>query len=58
MVDTNNVTITVKTSSVNAKQGEAEVDAFAARVNELAHEMLSHSRTEVHIDKHRIVVRE
>ncbi len=57
MMDSNDVTITVTTSSTNGRQGEAEIDAFAARIVELAHDMLSDSGIEVVILKHRLVRR-
>ena len=54
-MDSHDAKITVTTSSVNGQQGEAEIDAFAANVLELAHEMLSNSYVEVDIIKHRLV---
>ncbi len=56
-MDSNDVKITITTSSINARQGEAEIDWFAGRVVELAHETLSNSSIEVEVVKHRLVRR-
>lgn len=56
-MDSSNVKITVTTSSINGRQGEAEIDAFAARIVDLAHDMLSDSGVEVDVIKHRLVRR-
>ena len=56
-MDSHDAKITVTTSSINGRQGESEIDIFAARVVELAHEMLSNSSIEVDVQKHRFVRR-
>ena len=56
-MDSHDAKITVTTSSINGRQGETEIDAFAARIVELAHDMLSDSRIEVDVIKHRLVRR-
>ena len=56
-MDSHDVTITITTGSINGRQGEEEIDTFAAQIIELVEEMLSHSRIEVDVNKHRRVVR-
>ncbi len=56
-MDSNNVTIviTIKTSSINGQQSEAEIDAFTARVVGAAELRLSKSILTISVDKHRQV---
>jgi len=51
--DTNNVTITVQTSSRNGLQNESEIYAFTKAVLRMAHDMLTNSVVDVHSEMHR-----
>ena len=54
-MDSFNVTITIKTFSVNGRQGEPGVDDFTNRVVQAANESLDKSTLEIEVYKHRII---
>ncbi|KKM90341.1 hypothetical protein LCGC14_1239650 [marine sediment metagenome] len=49
--DSNSCSITIKTSSINGRQNESEIDIFVQRIVDLAHETLSASTIEVQSQK-------
>ena len=54
-MDSNDVTIIIKTGSINGMQIEEEIDIFAREVKTLAKEILCNSTLEIDITKHRII---
>jgi len=56
-MDSNDVEIVIKSGSVNGRQAEDEIDAFASYVVKIAHEMLSHSHITIDVHKHRNVTK-
>jgi hypothetical protein len=54
-MDSYDVTITVKTSSINGRQNGDEIERFTADVLKLAKELLSASNVEVDVVKHRLI---
>ena len=53
--DSNSCNITIRTSSINGRQNESEIDIFVQRVIDLAHETLSASTIEVTSEKARLM---
>lgn len=57
-MDSNNVTITITTSSINGQQEREEVQQFADNVRILANKLLSNSFLEITIQEHQHLTRE
>ena len=54
-MDSYDVTITIKTSSINGKENGEDIKKFTDIVLEVANKTLTHSTLEIDITKHRLI---
>ena len=47
------IEITIKPTALDSRRDETEINAFIARVNDIAHEILLHAEIEVTVHKRR-----